>query len=211
MNNFPKKGNKLFISGGYQSEFSHIAWGDMEMQFYGYIVGYKEAADAIISEALEKGDVRTLDTYVFPACFLYRQYIELALKYLYLSNSGETKEAKIKTLKSCQHNLKHIWSKVKPLILADFPDDDAEAIEAVEDYIHQFAAVDGNSFAFRYPITKELDLVNDKEKFINLVNLAERMDELESFLSAASMGMSVHREYEADMMSYYASELSDYY
>jgi len=211
MGDFPQKGQKLFVSGGHPHEYSHIAWGGMETQFYGYIVGYKNAADIIIMNALEKDDISILDTHVFPACFLYRQYIELALKDLYLSNSGDTREEKSQTLKNCQHNLKKIWAKVKVLIIADFPDDDMQVIEAVEDYIHQFAAEDSNSFAFRYPITKDLSLVNENEKFINLVNLAERMDELESFLSAVSMGMSVHCDYESEMMSYYASEMESYY
>ena len=211
MSDFPQMGKRLFMSGGHPNTYSHIAWGNMETQFYGYIAGYKEAADTIIQSALDKGDISVLDTHVFPACFLYRQYIELALKDLYLSNAKDSREQKSQTLKSCQHNLNKIWLKVKPLILVDFPDDDVTVLDAVEDYIKQFAAEDNNSFAFRYPITKDLDLVNNKPKYINLINLAERMDELESFLSAVSMGMSVHREYESEMMSYYAEEMASYY
>lgn len=211
MSNFPQMGKKLFISGGHPKEYAHIAWGDIDTQFYGYIRGYKEAADAIIQQALEKGDNATLDTYVFPACFLYRQYLELALKDIYLANSQDSRQDKIATIKSCGHRLVDIWKKVKPLILADFPNDDKSVLNAVEDYIKQFAKADAGSFAFRYPITKDLELVNNQEKFINLVNLAKRMSELEHFLSSVSMGMSAHRDFESEMLSYYAEDMSDYY
>ncbi|WP_338096339.1 hypothetical protein [Methanorbis rubei] len=100
---------------------------------------------------------------------------------------------------------------MKVLIRSDFPDDDKSVLNVVEDYISQFAKVDKNSFAFRYPITKDLTLINDKEKFINLRNLAERMDELESFLSTVSGVMSTHRDFEKEMALYYASEMDGYY
>ncbi len=146
-----------------------------------------------------------------PRLFLYRQYLELALKDIYLTNSKDSKQDKIATIKSCGHRLVDIWKKVKPLILADFLDDDKSVLDAVEDYIKQFAKVDAGSVAFRYPITKDLELINQQEKFINLKNLAERMSELEHFLSSISMAMSVHRDFENEMLSYYAEDLGNYY
>lgn len=100
---------------------------------------------------------------------------------------------------------------MKPLIIAGFPDDDESVLGAVEDYIKQFAKADAGSFAFRYPVTKDLEPINQQEKFINLVNLAERMGELEHFLSSVSMGMSAHRDFENEMLSYYAEDIGDYY
>ena len=114
MSNFPQMGKQLFISAGHPKEYAHIAWGDINTQFYGYIRGYKEAADTIIQQALKKGDNSTLDTYVFPACYLYRQYLELALKDIYLTNSKDSRQDKIATIKSCGHKLVDIWKKVKP-------------------------------------------------------------------------------------------------
>lgn len=210
MSDFPVLGRCLFIGDGPPKEYAHIAWGDMERQFYGYIAGYKEAADTIIRHALEQGDNRTLDTCIFPACFLYRQYLELALKDIYLSNSQDSFEDKKKTIYDCSHNLKKIWNKAKTLIIADFPEDDPSVLDAVESYIFQFADEDSKSYAYRYPITMDLDLINN-EKFINLVNLTERMSELEEFLSAVSKGMSEHRDFENEMKSYYAADMEGYY
>jgi len=209
-NNIPQTGKKLFSSDGQFGEYAHIAWGNTKTQFYGYIVGYKEAADVIIRHALEKGDNHTLDTCVFPACFLYRQYLELALKDIYLSNTKETKEEKSQTLKECSHNLKKIWLKVRPLIIFDFSNDDKTDLDALEDYIKQFADEDSGSYAFRYPITKDLDIIKDKGKSIDLVNLAKRMSELENVLSAISMGMSANRDKEDEYLTFcYENELKD--
>ena len=191
-------------------EFAHIAWGNIESQFYGYIVGYKRAADTIIDSALESGSNAWLDTCIFPACFMYRQYLELALKNIFLSNTRKSKEEKIDTIKRCGHNLPAVWTEVRALIEQDFPDEDPIVIEAVESYIKQFAAEDKNSFSYRYPINKELALCHSEKK-INLPNLKARMGELESFLSSVSMGMSVHRDFENEMMAYYEKDLNGYY
>ena len=144
MNKFPQLGQQLFVSNGHYKEYAHIPhpWEDMNAHFYRYIAGYKDAADTLIQQSLEKKDNYTLDTFVFPACFLYRQYLELALKDIYLSNVKDSERGKIKTIDECQHDLCKIWSKVKPLILADFPNDDKDVLEAVENYIKQFAAED---------------------------------------------------------------------
>src|SRR4030042_2814002 len=43
-----------------------------------YAIGYKDAADILVSHIEEKR--RYQDTLVYPIVFLYRQYLELALK-----------------------------------------------------------------------------------------------------------------------------------
>ncbi|MCL1971579.1 MAG: hypothetical protein FWG57_01145 [Endomicrobia bacterium] len=217
MSSFPKKGQKLFISGGHPREYAYIShFGGIDSHFYKYIIGYKETADIIIQHAFEKGNnyIVDLDTSVFPVCFLYRHYLELWLKVIYLANSKDTKEEKIETLKDCQHNLRKIWEKAKALIITDFPNDDKTELDAVEDYIFQFASEDEKSFAFRYPITRDLELINkkeEKEKYINLRNLKERMDELEFFFSGASAGMSVNRDFERDFEEAMENEMESYY
>ena len=75
MSDFPQVGRNVFIANGHPKEYAHFGWGDINSQFYGYIAGYKEVADTIIRHALEKNNSHILDTCVFPACFLYRQYL----------------------------------------------------------------------------------------------------------------------------------------
>jgi len=186
---FPQVGQKIFISDFTFGETAQVAWSkDSETQFFGYISGYKEAANDVIRSALEKGNVGTLDSYVFPAIFLYRQFLELALKDIYLAYSDDAEEDKVKKIDKCRHNLKEIWKNVKPLI-----DDDPHILPAVEDYIFEFADFDSGSYAYRYPLDMKLNLYHEKPKLINLRNLAERINELAWYLECVGTGLEVRR------------------
>jgi len=183
---FPQKGQKLFVSELNLGETAQIAWSkDLGTRFFGYISGYKEAADEVVRSALTKGNVGTLDTYVYPAIFLYRQFLELALKDVYLAYSDDTEDEMTRAIASCGHDLKKIWKKIKPLI------GDCPYIPAVEDYIFEFDQFDSGSYAFRYPIDKKLSLVHDKAKRINLRNLAVRINELAWYLECVSSELEV--------------------
>lgn len=210
--NFPKEGNKLFVNGGGYYEFSNIEGSySKDRQFYDYIEGYKSSADLIILNALESNDIRTLDTCVFPAVFLYRQFIELMLKHIYLAHSDDEHEAKVNTIKRTSHNIKRMWDKVEVIIRKYFPNDDESMLRAAKDYVYQFADEDSNSFNFRYPIDKDLNLIHVERKDINLRNLIERMSELEHFLNGVDSGISEMREWEAEARSYYEVDHHDYY
>ncbi|MDR1871672.1 MAG: hypothetical protein LBS60_07060 [Deltaproteobacteria bacterium] len=187
MTNVPEIGKKIFEQGQNMREYAFFGCNNVEDQFFSYAYGYKQSADLILNHALKTGHPDKLDSYVFPACFLYRQYIELTLKDFYLRNSPDSEEIKQQTLIKCQHNLIDIWETFKDTINDDLKDyiinffNNAAIIDAAEDYIKQFNDEDRNSFAFRYPITKKLELIHVNRRIINLQNLLERMKELENF------------------------------
>lgn len=205
-----KKGNRLFVDGGGYFECSHFGWGSVDTQFYGYMEGYKKSADELIDLAIESVDIKTLDTFIFPVCFLYRQYMELAMKYIYLKYSGSNKEKKISVIKDVNHSLLKIWNKVKPIILEESGKKEKEDIKIVDDYINQFDLFDKSSFTFRYPITKELDGILTGERRMNLVNLKERMNELYCFFDGCTGKLEEISEYKAEMLSEYLSYMDDY-
>jgi len=183
---FPQKGQKLFISEFTYGETAQIGWSkDSEAQFFGYVSGYKEVADDVIRCALAKENVGILDRYVYPIVFLYRQFLELALKDIYLAYTDDSEGEQAKTIYKCSHDLKKIWEKVKPLI------GDCPHIPAVEDYIFEFAEFDSGSYSFRYPIDNKLNIVHDKLKRINLKNLAIRINELALYLECVSSELEV--------------------
>lgn len=205
---WPKKGKKLFIEGGNYHEFSHFGWGDVETQFFGYMEGYKCAADELIDNAINSGDIKTLDTFIFPICFLYRQYIELAMKYIFLYYSGFKRNEKTSAIKDVSHDLLKIWRKIKPLVLEETSNEEKEDIEAVEGYILQFDKFDKSSFTFRYPINKDLQGVLSKEMRINLVNLKECIDELHSFFGGCTGKLDAIAEFKAEILSEYFENIS---
>lgn len=210
---WPKKGQKLFKSSSNYFQYAHFGWGDVDQQFYGYIKGYKEAADNLVEIAINSNRIATLDTHVYPIIFLYRQFLELAMKSIYLSYSEHSMKEKIKTIKDVNHDLLKVWGTIKPLIQDSNSKDDTDTVKVVEDYITQFHEFDKSSFRFRYPIDKKLNPVLDEEQFIDLLNLKQRMDELDNFFSGVDGHLNAIKEskYEQqrEYLEYMQSYLSD--
>ena len=192
----PKKNMKLFESTKRYLDFSHFGWGDIETQFYGYTKGYKESADTLVDYALNSKSIAVLDTYVFPILFLYRQFIELSLKSLYLEYANETIEKKVQVIKEVNHNLHQMWNKLKPtLIDSDDGNSESEIISIAESYVIQFHNFDNSSFKFRYPIDKDYNpLLNGEEQRIDLANLKSRMTELDNFFGGTSGKLSYFKD-----------------
>lgn len=207
---WPKKGKKLFVEKGDYHEFSHLGWGDIRTQFYGYITGYKESADRLVEIALSSKDIKTLDTYVFPICFLYRQYLELSIKDLYIKYSTDAKDIKIETLEEVGHDLYKIWNKIKPIIKSYSSDEDFKDASVVESYISQFHSFDKSSFRFRYPISKKFDKTIEQEMRINLKNLKERMHELYCFLDSCDVMIGELKSFEDEMSKVYLEFMDDF-
>jgi hypothetical protein len=188
---WPQTGAKLFIEGGNYHEFSHFGWGNTPQEFAGYIYGYKEAADTLISQAISSKDISKLDTWVFPVLFLYRQYVELQMKDLVLNYGNMDLEEKKNFLKKAGHDLMKIWNKLKPT-LENIASDNKEKndVEIAESYVKQLHDRDPNSVVFRYPIGMDLQKALDKEYKINLKNLSLRMQELENFFNGVDGALS---------------------
>lgn len=220
---FPVKGKKLFESTNKYLEFSHFGWGNINYQFYGYIRGYKRSADTLVEFALASNRIEILDTYIFPVLFLYRQFIELSLKSLYLEYADKSMHEKIKTIKQVSHNLAQMWNKLKPtLIDASNNKSEEEIVNVVEGYIMQYHNFDKRSFKFRYPIDKDANPLIKGEERIDLVNLKERMTELDNFFSGADGHLDYLktckyeqeqylREIEAEMRAEYEAEMKAEY
>jgi len=182
---WPTVGKKVFIPTGDYYEIAYLGWGDVRTHFAGYIMGYKKAADVLVTYALKSNDIKILDTFVFPICFNYRQYLELIMKDMYMKYSGDPKEVQETKIKKMNHSLLKAWNVIKP-ILERYCDSEEEAkdMQAVEEYIKDFHNTDNDAEKFRYPITKKLVRKLGKENRINLKNLKDRMDELENYFEA---------------------------
>ena len=206
---WPDEYKGLFVQGGNYYEFAHFGWGDVWQQFYGYCVGYKESADRLIDDAISSQDIARLDTVVFPAFFLYRQFIELALKQAILQFSSENYPQMIATLKKLNHDLADMWKEFLKVLPAPRDDGERTTLKVVERYIQEFNTVDKSSFSFRYPITKDLKLIFGEEQRINLKHVKDRMAELEAFFSGAEAYMDDLRTSENDMRAQFGNDFCE--
>lgn len=203
---WPNEYKGLFVQGGDYYEFAHFGWGDIWQQFCGYCMGYKESADRLVEDALVSRDISRLDTVVFPAFFLYRQFIELSLKQTILEFSRGNYTEKITTLKKLNHDLEAIWKEFVKVLPETRNESERLSLQVVEKYISEFSALDKTSFSFRYPVTKELTLIFGEEQRINLRHVKERMAELEAFFSGTSAYMDDLRACELEMRAEFESD-----
>ena len=91
------------------------------------------------------------------------------------------------------HNMDEYWQKLKPILIQSYQPntDKLSEIDAVEKCILEFADIDPDSFAFRYPTNKNgiAPLLGKAHlqniSYINLPHLAEKMAGIYRFLLEA--------------------------
>lgn len=171
-----------------------------------YIDGYKEAADHLAKKVIESGQDQ--DILVYPIAFLFRQYIELELKWIIresrvLLNDGlgfpEHHEIK---------NLLDIAWKLMNEIIDTFCKEANEYItkedlEIIEKIISDFVEIDPGSFAFRYPTDKQGNNTMEGLKYINIRILAEQTNLLSEKLNKFTNVLGVLSDWQADLRSSY--------
>src|SRR5262249_24682285 len=104
--------------------------------------GYKEAADILVTKAVE--DRPSSYMLLYPILFCYRHFLELSLKYVIVSygrQAGVPPNTK-------DHDLDLLWPAFRQ-VLAYFGVGDEAALTTVEAVIAEFAKIDRDSFTFR--------------------------------------------------------------
>ncbi|MDH2363774.1 hypothetical protein [Priestia megaterium] len=201
----PQLGNKLFISGNYDS-MSYIGTKKPLEHLDLFAIGYKGAADELAEKSASSHSNLTKDSLVYPVIFLYRHYLELRLKQMYLrfTDNPDTK--------NLNHNLLITWEKTKPIIekanLGVEKEELRKTLQATENYIKQFGKKDLDSYVYRYPFAKskkkqeDLKSYFDGEVRIDLLHLKERMNELENLF----FGTIAQLEYIDEVKQMYIDE-----
>lgn len=156
-----------------------------------YADAYKDAADILLDRLLDSRD-HSLDRFVYPICFMYRQYIELRLKEIILKFLPQKqKTAKVRKL---NHNICCLWYEAKRVLEERYKEDDKAILVHVEDYVMQFHEMDESSMSFRYPVDRSDNAhFKDIEK-IDVKNLRLRLNQLADFLDSCSAGIDASME-----------------
>jgi len=192
---FEKEKNILFSESKCDDINAEIKADNVSSQFSYYLHGYREAADILIKNALISGNEQIKGELIFPICFLYRQYIELTLKDLYLYYSSDSEDKKNAFIKNSNHKLIDIWNDkiinlIKPVLVSK---DEKKDFEIVNKYLNEFSEIDINSFVFRYPISKEGTLYHKKSRKINILALMKGMLFVEGFFAEISADLDFSR------------------
>lgn len=113
---------KIFVETGLMEQSAHFGWQDKNQALYGLREGYKNSADELVKIAVNSGgNLKILDTYIFPILFLYRHCIEISLKHIYMRAWGKIPRG--------GHNLLTLWDVIKEEII--------DKIICSEDFVEQ--------------------------------------------------------------------------
>lgn len=133
-----------------------------------YSEAYKDAADRLVEYS--KVNKTSINFLVFPILFLYRHYIELALKEIILTASVFLeKDNKI----MAGHNISRLWVESKKLISEIELDIPQQEINVLDFQIYQFHDLDKCSMTFRYPTDKSGNVYVNLSDSININNVQE--------------------------------------
>jgi hypothetical protein len=183
---WPRSGDEVFASANDRWMNANVNWGGG----WGlYAIGYKEAGDLLVEDVAENRGMA--DGLVYPIVFSYRQYLELTLKDV-LMEARRYYEID-KPFKN-EHSLLLPWCPLRELLERRWPERPDE-LEAVEENLRQFDAVDSGSFAFRYARTKAgTPSLREDMRQINLRNLSEVVARIGTFLESCATALSAERE-----------------
>lgn len=115
-----------------------------------YADGYRLAADRLIADAesLTRGQRNSV---LYPILFLYRQHLELMLKYIILVGQRLRNKA---TQPPHHHRLRDLWSEGKRVLRERSISISSENLARAEHTIGELIRLDPSSDLFRYPLDK---------------------------------------------------------
>jgi hypothetical protein len=143
--------------------------------------GYREAAKLLVAAARSSED--TPDHLFRPLAFLWRHYLELALKSL-LPNLRELKN-RDREARDRHHQLAQLWREARPRLAAMGSHADLRLLDAVGSVIGQIDAVDPTGEVFRYPVDAcGEDSLPSSLREVDLGHLGEVMERTAAFFDA---------------------------
>ena len=166
---WPSKKNSLFSERKDWWNVAHLEIASVAEGLAIYAQSYKDAGDRLVEYA--KSDKTSINILVFPILFLYRHYLELALKEIIIAATKYLEKGHNNVFS--KHNLSQLWNRTKELISEikiDIPNND---LNAVEYQILQFDRLDSSSQKFRYPVGNNGDVFVNISNSINIENVRE--------------------------------------
>lgn len=169
--------------------------GDAQANWYVYVLGYKKAGDVLVKFA--QSNPMYLDSIVYPIIFLYRHYLELAIKIIILRGSKLIG-------KNISHNNSHklstLWCLSKKILAEVFRGDKEPEFSKLDIVISEFDRLDSSSFEFRYPVNREGKPNHPDMSKINVRLLSDIFEDVERMMEfctdAIEYKISINEEWQ---------------
>ena len=189
--NRPDRINILFTSSRRRRDEVLIGGRDNDWDLY--CMGYWRAADALVDHLTQKRNPSVNRPYAaywesqaYAILFLYRHYLELRLKEMFLACGGVLSRI------NQEHKLLKLWKlfrEQEKMILTETLSDEVSAdINTAEEIIVEFDKIDKDSQAFRYPKKRDGQITITQMQ-IDLIRLKKTLGWLSQFLDGWSGGI----------------------
>lgn len=173
---WPKQGDRAFTKSDVWQRNAQVTKG-VHSRLIIMMTGYKSGADLLVEKSQRSGYDR--DTLVYPIIFMYRQFIELELKYL-ISTYGPRVGVSANWR---SHDIAFLWSefiKVLDGYGVKDPDNTDAAVCAI---IAEFAKVDSGSYSYRYPVDVHGKEIPVGVEVLDLTALKDVMDGVHGYFT----------------------------
>ncbi len=173
-----KKGQKLIVESQYPLD-PRLMLSSRDNDVY-FVYGYIQASIMLLNIVHYGKSYFRKDSYIYPAMFCFRMYLELTMKLIIKNRSG---------IVVTGHSLMKIWDELKSVCSLQLDDD----VESVEFLIKSFHELDERSTTFRYP--KMLNLSQEswqQSMMIDIQKLQECFLQLYRFFDGLYLESSVN-------------------
>ena len=203
----------LFVRSGNRRNEVIIGGEDNDWDIY--CEGYRRAADALVIHltqddlSIRRDYSRYWESVGYTILFLYRHYLELRIKELFLVCDGQ-----LETIND-EHSLLRLWEKFLKQyevfckeynLQSEEPSEESlKDIETAGKIIAQFNDIDMKSQIFRYPIDKRGRVTLEPIQF-DIVRLKEMLGWTSQFLDGWSSG--IYECWQAELRSRYEGNKS---
>ncbi|QQE77279.1 hypothetical protein [Alicyclobacillus sp. SO9] len=199
-----QKGNKNVIVDSDPGVSNAYFGGDIGHESWAMIEGYGSAALYLASHAHEENE---RDTWLYPSLYLFRHYVELSLKDIYLKwKDVDGEEVDPRILEG--HGLDtHLYVDLWKWISAQWPTSDRESLKEVRRTIVDLHRLDKSGQAFRYIKSTEGKFFRtDTTKLIGYTSLSRKIETVKSFLDGIQAWIDNELETRAEQYAEFSVE-----
>jgi len=167
-------------------DMAYIVWSeDSVFNFSNYSYAYRQAAEALYGQFVShNGDYAMKDPMGITLTFMYRHYLELTTKFLYLKFTPYLKGRRLsedelaKFIDHTSHKLNIIWKELEP-VLQELSKKMKSTfdIKAFGHYVSEFHRYDESSMKMRYPIDKNGKAFETKSQRLDIKILYDYMED----------------------------------
>jgi hypothetical protein len=167
-----------------------LGWVQARREFYGYLEGYRRAAEVVYGSIEVAG---RLDTMFLPLAFLWRHHLELALKdIIALGRSLRDEPWGFPS----HHRLDDLWREARSYV-EEHGSGDMPELGNVESNLAEFTRIDPSAAGFRYPLNAQRNdqSLADPPSHVDVGQFQEAMEALANFFSAVHCELTVRLEH----------------